>query len=151
MYWAINVRSSVLQESSRTISSFSHNSQRTLCIKENGKNFVFFPFLLHRRLYRNTWPIAKLDHVILLREAWFKTGKGLRGKGAHNLVTRDNIDFGRGACYGSDQQPAPAADNCVEIDECRAVLRGTGHCYACCKWRRFVASGGQLRKELFVS
>jgi hypothetical protein len=37
-------RSSALQASSRSINSFSHNSQRTLCMKENGNKTVFFPY-----------------------------------------------------------------------------------------------------------
>jgi len=59
-----------------------------------------------------------------------KEGEMGRGKGGHNLVTRDNIDFGRGACYGSGQQFAPAPDSCVEFDECCALLRGLGRSYA---------------------
>jgi len=78
-------------------------------MKENG-NKTIFPFLYSKRLYRNTWFIAKLEHVKLYRGACYKKGEG-GGKGGHNLVTRDNIDFGRGACHGSGQQSALAPDS----------------------------------------
>ena len=92
-------------------------------MKENGNKTIFFPFLLSKTLYRNTWFIAKLGHVKL------RDGKGSGGKGGHNLVTRDNIDFGRGACYGSGQQCALAPDSCVQFDECCLVLNGMRRSY----------------------